>query len=533
MGKKIGIDLGTTYSCVAYVDEATGNLRIIDNFEGKQTTPSIVYINNGEVVVGETARDEGAMSPECIVERVKNYMGDPDYTLNIDGQDYSPAAISKYILMKLLKDAKTALGDDIDGAVVTCPAYFGDHARAATRLAAEQAGLNVLQILDEPTAAALGYGYSKKEDMDKTILIYDLGGGTFDCTVMKLNFVGDKREMEVITTGGDRMLGGKDWDAKLTQYVIEEFCSKTGCDPDEMANDVEFMADCSKQSEEIKKRLSSKESVAYPVDYDGNKEKIEVAREKFDELTEGLLNQTVMLIENMLSAKGLSIDGIDEIILVGGSTRMPQVRARLEREYEKPISTFEPDKAVAMGAALMASFAGYASSKTAESAGNSSSSGAAGLSLGGATEFTTPTGEEFIVKIKCTKSYGIIALDGNHNRILSNIVLKDTEKPCAISKMFSASSDNQSSALIEILENDSIEEVTAEEEGTKMYEDSTLYFPRPVAKGTPLEITFIMDKDGTLEVELSVDGGPKQRVTPVRIGNDTNMVGMDTSLSLQ
>ncbi len=530
MGKKIGIDLGTTYSCVACVDD-TGRIQILDNAEGEQTTPSVVFIKDGEVVVGSTARQEGGLNPECIVERVKNYMGDPDYSLNVDGTEYSPAAISRYILEKLVKDAKEALGEEIDGAIVTCPAYFGDHARAATRLAAEKAGLNVLQILDEPTAAALAYGYSKQEDMNKTILIYDLGGGTFDSTVMKLNFSGDKREMEVITTGGDHQLGGKDWDAKLTEYITEEFCSRTGCNPEDMACDPDCIQTFSENTEKTKKLLTAKESASMTVNFDGQKEKIEITRAKFDEITESQLNQTIMLIDNMLSAKNMTMDQIDEIILVGGSTRMPQVKARLEMEYGKPISSFEPDKAVAMGAALMASFANYATSTTASDASSDSSGSSGELSLGGATEFTDAQGRDFVVKVKCTKSYGIIALDGG-NRVLSNIILKDTEKPCEVSKNFYASVDNQSSVLIEILEDNSLEDTCAEEDGTKMYEDSTIKFPAPVAKGTLLEVTLVMDQDGTLEVELSVNGGPKQRVTPVRIGNDANFVGMDTALKL-
>ncbi len=531
MGKKIGIDLGTTYSCVANVDE-TGRVQILDNSEGEQTTPSVVFISGGEVVVGSTARQEGGLQPECIVERVKNYMGDPDYSLNVDGTDYSPAAISRYILEKLVRDAKDKLGEDIDGAVVTCPAYFGDHARAATKLAAEKAGLNVLQILDEPTAAALAYGYSKQEDMNKTILIYDLGGGTFDCTVMKLNFVGDKREMEVITTGGDHLLGGKDWDRALTEYITEEFCNRTGCDAGDMACDAECIQMFSENIEKTKKLLTSKESATMTVSFDGQKERIEITRDKFNELTESLLNQTISLIDNMLSAKNLTMDSIDEIILVGGSTRMPQVKARLDMEYGKPISSFEPDKAVAMGAALMASFANYATS-TVSTDGQSATDGDM-LSLGGATEFTDPQGRDFVVKIKCTKSYGIIALGGENGekRILSNIILKDTEKPCAVSKGFLTVCNNQASALIEILENNSLEDVCEEEEGTKMYEDSEIKFPYPVPKGTPMEVTFVMDKDGTLEVELSVNGGPKQKVTPVRLGNDANFVGMDTSLKM-
>lgn len=531
MGKKIGIDLGTTYSCVACVDD-DGRVRILDNAEGEQTTPSVVFISNGEVVVGSTARAEGGLNPENIVERVKNHMGDPDYTLFVDGEEYSPAAISKLILEKLFRDAKDALGEDVNGAIVTCPAYFGEHARNATKLAAEKAGINVLQILDEPTAASLAYGYSRHEDMQKTILIYDLGGGTFDITVMKLNFVGDRREMEVITTGGDHLLGGKDWDAALTNYVTEEFCSITGCDQDEMKNDPECIQMFSENTEKVKKLLTSKESASMTVTFDGQKEKIEITRAKFEEITESLLNQTITLIGNTLDAKNLSINDIDEIILVGGSTRMPQVRARLEAEYGKPVSSFEPDKAVAMGAALMASYANYATQTT--SAGAEAKGGGT-MSLGGsASEFTDAQGREFVVKIKCTKSYGVAANDPNTGaRRISNIILKDTEKPCKCTVGFQAASNNQSSALVEIFENDSLDQVCDEELGRKMYEDSDISFGESVAKGTPIDVSLIMDENGILTVELSVNGGAPKVVTPIRIGNDTNEIGMDTRLALQ
>ncbi len=531
MGKKIGIDLGTTYSCMSYVDE-DGNVKIIDNAEGEQTTPSVVFISGGEVIVGSTARQEGGMQPENIVERVKNYMGDADYTLNVDGNDYSPAAISRYILEKLARDASEYLGEEIEGAIITCPAYFGDHARNATKLAAEKAGINVLQILDEPTAAALAYGYSRHEDMNKTILIYDLGGGTCDLTVMKLDFQGDSRKMEVITTGGDHLLGGKDWDNKLIEYVTREYCNATGANPDEMATDPECIQYFSENSEKTKKLLTSKESAAMTVNYQGQKEKIEITREQFELETESLLSQSITLIDNMLTSKGLTMDGIDEIILVGGSTRMPQVKRRLEQEYGKPISSYEPDKAVAMGAALMASFANYATSTTAAD-GTSATAGASGeMGLGGATEFQDQSGTSWEVKIKCTKSYGLITYRGDE-RLVSNIILKDTEKPCELTREFAARSDNQENVMLEIFENNSLEQETSEEDSTKMYEDEPVKFPYPVKAGTPIGVTFLMDKDGMLQVGISVNGEPPVFATPKRIGNDTNEIGMDTQLTLQ
>ncbi len=530
MGKKIGIDLGTTYSCISYVDE-DGNLKIIDNAEGEQTTPSVVFISGSEVIVGSTARQEGGMQPENIIERVKNHMGVPDYTVNVEGNDYSPAAISRFILEKLIRDAKDYLGDEIDGVVITCPAYFGDHARNATKMAGEKAGVEVLQILDEPTAAALAYGYSRHEDMQKNILIYDLGGGTFDCTLMKLDFQGDSRKMEVITTGGDHLLGGKDWDAKLTEYFTNEFCNRTGADPDAMSSDPDCIAMFSENSEKTKKLLTTKESATMTINFDGQKEKIEITREQFETETEGLLSQSVMLIDNMLTAKGLSMaNDVDEIILVGGSTRMPQVKRRLEQEYGKPISSYEPDKAVAMGAALMASYANYATSTDSSATGTNPGAGSDGT-LGGIS-FVDDKGTSVVVEVKCTKSYGLITYRGDE-RLVSNIILKDSPKPTEETRQFSARSDGQSSVLLEIYENSELDMEVGEDICTKMYEDEPVQFPYAVKAGTPIGVTFKLDKDGMLQVGISVNGEPPVFATPKRIGNDTNDIGMDTVLTLQ
>jgi len=361
MGKKIGIDLGTTYSCVSYVDE-NGIVKIIDNSESEQTTPSVVYFaENGEITVGSTARQEGGMYPERLVERVKNYMGDPNFTISFDGQDYSASAVSCKILEKLIRDAKAHFGsEEIDGAVITCPAYFGEAARAATKAAGEAAGLIVLKILDEPVAAGLAYGNSRNEDMQKTVLVYDLGGGTFDCTVLKFDFKGSSKKIEIITTGGDHQLGGKDWDARLAEYVRNEFAQRKGISVEDMENDAESRAWFSENIEEAKKLLTSKTTIVLTVTFNGNKEKIEVSRKVFDNITTAELERTILLVDEILSKKGLTmVSDIDEIILVGGSTRMPQIQQKLEQVYGKPIISIEPDKIVAMGAALVADGMGF------------------------------------------------------------------------------------------------------------------------------------------------------------------------------
>ncbi len=539
MGKRIGIDLGTTYSCVSYVDDM-GLTQIIKSLEGHNTTPSVVYFDpdTGEAVVGATARGEGAMHPECMVERVKNYMGDPSYVLSINGQDYSPAAISSLILKQLVSTAEEWFGDEeIEGAIITCPAYFGDAAREATRMAGENVTLkngqklNVLQILDEPVAAALAYGNSLHEDVKKTVLIYDLGGGTFDVTIMKLDFVGDDRNMEVITTAGNHQLGGKDWDAAITDYVRNQFCSETGADSDEMASDPESIAFFSEKIETAKITLTGKERTALTPNFDGNKAKIELTREIFDTETEPLLNQTIELIGDMLQKKGMTMEtDIDEIILVGGSTKMPQVRRRLEAEYGKPIASYEPDQAVAMGAALVANGikvgASASAGDAAAAAGAGDTAGAAPAIGGSAIVIEGAAGTTTVV-VKCTKSYGLLALS-NGVDVIANIIMKDTEKPASETRRFGTSVANQASLNLRVFENDSQEADATVDESTELYENCIVDLTPGLPAGAPIEITFNLDASGILVITaLDVTNNISTVVNPVRIGGDANSIGMD------
>jgi len=528
MGKKIGIDLGTTYSCVSYVDE-NGIVKIIDNSEGEQITPSVVYFaENGEITVGSTARQEGGLTPERLVERIKNYMGDSTYTRTQDGQDYSPSAVSALILKKLVRDAKAYLGgEEIDGAVITCPAYFGEAARAATKAAGEAAGLNVLKILDEPTAASLAYGNSRNEDMQKVILVYDLGGGTFDCTVLKIDFKGSSKQMETITTDGDHQLGGKDWDAKLAEYVRNEFAQRKGVSVEDMENDAESRAWFSENIEKAKKQLTSRATTVLTVSFNGEKEKIEISRETFDSVTSAELERTILLVNEMLSRKGLTMTSdIDEIILVGGSTRMPQVQQKLEQVYGKRISSFEPDKAVAMGAALVAD---GASVDVSGSAGTSS--GEARASLGGdagAVEVSFSDGSKGIFIEKCTKSYGVVAKDANDNEKIANIILKATEKPAHQEREFGTSCENQSNINLRVYENNSLGDDATIEESTQMYESCLVELTPGLPKGAPINIIFDLDGNGVLTITaVDLTNNKPTTVTPIRIGEEAANVGMD------
>jgi len=531
MGKKIGIDLGTTYSCMSFVDE-NGIVKIIDNLEGEQITPSVVYFaENGEITVGSTARQEGGMTPERLVERVKNYMGDPSFTITQNGTDFSATAVSSVILKKLVRDAEAYLGGPIEGAVITCPAYFGDAARNATKSAGEAAGINVLKILDEPVAAGLAYGYSHQEDMQKTVLIYDLGGGTFDCTVLKINFQGKSKQMETITTHGDHQLGGKDWDARLSEYVRSEFAQKTGASIEDMENDADLRAWFSENIEKAKKMLTSRETTSLTVSFGGDKEKIEITRESFNNATTAELERTILLINEMLTRSNLTMAAdIDEIILVGGSTRMLQVRQILESTYGKPISEYEPDKAVAMGAALVADGV----SVDATSSGEQPAFGGGGSftpTLGGESgqiEINNADGSTTVFIEKCTKSYGIVALNPQGQEFVGTIICKDTVKPAHQEREFGTAVANQTGLNLRVYETDSTKEDVALEDATQMYESCSVELTPGLPQGAPIRIIFDVDANGELTVTaVDVTNNISITVKPVRIGAAATNAGVD------
>lgn len=538
MGKKIGIDLGTTYSCMSYVDEM-GIVKIIDNLEGEQITPSVVFFDaDGSVVVGSTAKSEGALSPECLVERVKNYMGNPDYKFFAHGVEYSATAVSNLILRKLIADAEQALGENIEGAVITCPAYFGDEAKNATKIAAENVELSngqklkVLKILDEPTAAAISYGNSKQENMDKTVLIYDLGGGTFDCTVMKLKFEDSSREMKVITTGGNHQLGGKDWDEALADCVREKFCSATGCDIDEMRADAESIAWFSENIEKAKMNLTSRETTSLTPIFNGCKERIEITRDEFEDATYVLLDQTIMLVNDMLDKKGMNMmNDIDEIILVGGSTKMPQVTKRLEAEYNKPISSYEPNKAVAMGAALVANdcVAVETDLDTIISDDNKSTNNNIVLHNPNTNTNTT------IIEA-CNKSYGLRIIMGDGQQKVLNLILKDTEKPAVgrskdhFPLTITGNSAPVGEVSILVLENESLDEMVSLDECQEIYIEEPIQFEGQIPGDREVSVDFVVDANSLLSLALTdLVTGKVYKMTPKRKSDEANSTGLDTS----
>lgn len=347
MGKYIGIDLGTTFSCMAYINE-NGQPEMIPNGEGENITPSAVLFDGDSTIVGREAKSQSLFEPQNFEQFVKRHMGERDYLFTTkNGDKYSPEAISAIILTKMKSDAESYLGDTVDGAVITVPAYFNEAQRKSTMDAGKIAGLEVIAIINEPTAAALAFGISKGSDKPQTIMVYDLGGGTFDVTVMRF----DSENITVLGTAGDRKLGGYDFDNKIIEAVIEA-ASEDGLD---INKDMTARQDLQLKAEAAKKSLSAKDKTNITLNISGRPFKYTVTREKFVDMVEPLLFKTIGSMENACDEAGLEYSDLDKILLVGGSTRMPVVRDCIKEETGiAPSSEVHPDEAVAIGAAYHA-----------------------------------------------------------------------------------------------------------------------------------------------------------------------------------
>jgi molecular chaperone DnaK len=342
----VGIDLGTTFSAIAWVNEH-GVPEVLPNAEGERITPSVILFEDDNVVVGNYAKQAATVFPEQVVEFVKRQMGNEDYRFTYRGRSYSPEELSHFILAKLKVDAEKALGMPVDRAVITVPAYFNDKQRRATLRAGRMAGLDVLALLNEPTAAAFAYGLANQGKRSR-VMVYDLGGGTFDTTIVDM----DEREINVVATTGDHMLGGKDWDDAIIDHIAQAFIEKHGVDP---RTDLVSMHDMRAKATSAKISLSKRPKVNIFHDFAGQVIRTTLAREDFESLTKPLLDRCERLTHRVLADAGLKTHDIDTVLLAGGSTRMPMVRDMLERVFGKPPATdINPDEAIALGAALTA-----------------------------------------------------------------------------------------------------------------------------------------------------------------------------------
>lgn len=472
MSKIIGIDLGTTNSCVSVLEG--GEPKVIPNPEGNRTTPSVVAFKNGERQVGEVAKRQAITNPNTIIS-VKRHMG-TNHKETIDGKDYSPQEVSAIILQYLKSYAEEYLGEEVTKAVITVPAYFNDAERQATKDAGQIAGLEVERIINEPTAAALAYGLDKT-DQDQTILVFDLGGGTFDVSIMEL---GDG-VFEVKATAGDNKLGGDDFDQMVIDYLVAEFKKENGIDlsKDKMA--VQRLKDA---AEKAKKDLSGVTSTqvslpfitageAGPLHLD-----VTLTRAKFDEITAGLVERTMGPTRQALKDSGLSASEIDKVILVGGSTRIPAVVEAIKKELgQEPSKGVNPDEVVAMGAAIQG-----------------------GVLTGDVKD---------VVLLDVTPlSLGIETMGG----VFTKLIDRNTTIPTSKSQVFSTAADNQTAVDIHVLQGE--RPMSADNKTLGRFQLSDI---PPAPRGIPqVEVTFDIDKNGIVNVRAKDLGTNKEQAITIK-----------------
>lgn len=497
----LGIDLGTTFSAMAVVDRF-GKPTIIANAEGHSTTASVVHFYDRDAcVVGDEAVKMVVVDPTNVVRFIKRAMGEADFTLEFFGRSYTPQELSAIILKKLKEDAEELMGQPIRDAVITVPAYFNSAQRGATAEAGTIAGLNVLSIINEPTAAAIAYGIERLGG-ERSILVFDLGGGTFDVTLMRIKGV----SFRTIASDGNAELGGKDWDDRLLNYVAEQFADRFGLDPrDEPQPYQELYERCLS----AKISLSSKPRSIVPVNFRGHRMVVEITRELFEEMTADLVDQCAETCGIVLERSGISWADLDEVLLVGGSTRMPMIRAMLDRLAGRRVAraTVNPDECVALGAAL-AGVLRHRPDHPALLAHRQELARRARAPAGQAPA-APPVGYLPPARITDATSHalGIIVLDRSMKERVVTLIPAATAVPCEKSGRFAYAYDNMTAVRVEVTEGEGRTRDEVKVIGQVVLEDLP---PRP--KGTPIKVAYRYGVNQILEIDIvDLDSGKVRR----------------------
>ena len=489
MSKIIGIDLGTTNSCMAVMEG--GKATVIANAEGVRTTPSVVgFAKNGERLVGEAAKRQAVTNPDKTISSIKRHMGS-DYKVNIDGKDYTPQEISAMILQKLKTDAEAYLGEKVTEAVITVPAYFNDAQRQATKDAGKIAGLDVKRIINEPTAAALAYGLD--EGKEQKIMVYDLGGGTFDVSIIE---IGDG-VIEVKSTNGDTHLGGDDYDQKIIDWMVAEFKAKEGID---LSGDKMAMQRLKEAAEKAKKELSSTTTSNINLPFitataDGAKHlDMNLTKAKFEELTNDLTERTAVPVQNALRDAGYTASDINKVLLVGGSTRIPAVQEKVKSLMgQEPSKTLNPDECVALGASIQ----------------------------GGKLAGDAGAGDILLLDVT-PLTLSIETMGG----VATHLIERNTTIPTKKSQVFSTAADNQTAVDINVVQGE--REFARDNKSLGTFRlDGIMPAPRGVPQ---IEVTFDIDANGIVNVSAKDKGTGKENHITITSGSNMSKDDIDKAV---